>query len=463
MKKYTFPNEFLWGAATSGIQTEGNLNQANKSIWDLFYEKEPDNFLLGIGPDKVCETYSKYKEDCQLMKNISLNSIRTSITWSRLIKNFETGEIDEDGYKFYNDYIDEMIKNGINPIINLHHFDMPQELQLKYGGFESKHVVDLFALYCKRAFELFGHKVKRWTTFNEPIVPVEGGYLYNFHYPLKFDMKLGVQVGFNTMLAHSKAIKIYKSMNLDGEIGVILNLTPSYPKSNSAEDLEAAQLADLFFNKSFLDPLIKSEFPSELINILQKYNMLPESTEIEKSTILSNKVDFLGVNYYVPRRVQAIKGNKPAVLTMPEDLFSYYINESGRFNPYRDNNEIWPVSIYDIGKNIKDNYGNIKWYLAEIGIAMDLNSEGQPINGVIEDKFRTDLLKEHLIMLHKSIAEGSNCFGVHMWTFIDCWSWLNSFNRRYGFYRLDLATGERIIKSNALWFKELSENNYFED
>ena len=458
--EYKFPKNFWWGAATSGIQTEGGANQANKSVWDLWFEKEPTRFTYGIGPEKVCDTYNRYEEDVRLMKEINLNSLRTSIQWSRLIKNFETGEVCQDAVRFYNDYFDKMIKSGVEPIINLYHFDIPAELQLKYGGFESKKVVDLFEIYVKKAFELFGDKIKYWTTFNEPVVPVEGGYLYDFHYPNKKDPKLAVQVGFNTILAHAKAVKIFRDLNLKGQIGAILNLTPSYPRSNSAEDLEASEMANLFFNRSFLDPMVKGEFPEKLVDIIKLHGLLPEYTKEEKEEILNQKIDFLGVNYYVPRRVKA-KEQKERVFNNPEFYFDYYLNPQGRFNPFRDNNEIWPVAVYDIAKNIQDNYGNIPWYIAEIGIAMDLESEGIVVNGVIDDSFRTDLLKEHLIELHKAIEEGSNCFGVHMWTFIDCWSWTNSFKRRYGFYRLDLETGERMIKKNALWFKKLIENNGF--
>ena len=458
--KYKFPDKFWWGAATSGIQTEGNTNQINSSVWDLWFEKEPHRFTYGIGPEKVCDTYKRYEEDTKLMKEINLNSIRTSIQWSRLIKDFETGEPCGDAVKFYNDYFDSIVEKGIEPVINLYHFDMPAELQIKYGGFESKHVVELFVKYAKKAFELFGDRVKYWTTFNEPIVPVEGGYLYDFHYPNKRDPKLAVQVAYNTILAHAKVVKLYRSLSIKGEIGVILNLTPSYAKSESTEDKRASYMADLFFNRSFLDPMVKGEFPKDLIEVLKIHGILPEFTEDEINEILNQKIDFLGVNYYVPRRVQA-KEIPEKNFQNPEFYFDYYLNPDGRFNPFRDNNEIWPVAVYDIAKNIQNNYGNIPWYIAEIGIAMDLESEGSPLEGIIDDSFRTELLKEHLVELHRAIGEGSNCFGVHMWTFIDCWSWTNSFKRRYGFYRLDLKTGERIIKKNALWFSDVSNNNGF--
>ncbi|ELI8124322.1 glycoside hydrolase family 1 protein [Yersinia enterocolitica] len=462
MTTYQFPAGFFWGAAASGPQTEGTDNKPHRSIWDSWFASHPERFFQQIGPTKVCETLHKYKEDVALMKNIGFNSFRTSIQWSRLIEDFETGKPNDDAVRFYHDYFDEMIRNGIEPIINLYHFDMPEELQNRYGGFESRYVAELFAHFAKTAFELFGHKIKYWTTFNEPIVPVEGGYLYDFHYPCKKDGKLAAQVAFNIMLAHAKAIKCYRELHLTGEIGVVLNLTPSYTRSDSPEDQKAAWYADLLFNRSFLDPLVKHQFPQELCEILATHDCLPTVSKEDVCLITDSRIDFLGVNYYVPRRVKARESEYTLDYFTPEYYFENYVDPDGRFNPYRDNNEILPQAIYDIAANIRDNYGNIKWYLAEIGIAMDLASEGPvQVDGVIDDSFRIALMEEHLVQLHRAINEGANCFGVHQWTFIDNWSWINSFKRRYGFYRLDLATGERQIKRNGLWFKSLAETNQF--
>lgn len=456
MKK--FPKNFFWGAAASGPQTEGVKNKVNKSIWDLWFEKEPERFYKKISSEVVCNTYEKFKEDVKLMKEINFNSFRTSIQWSRLIKDFYTGEVDSDGVKFYNNYINEMIANGIEPIINLYHFDMPAQLQEELGGWENKKTVELFVIFARKAFELFGDRVKYWTTFNEPIVPVEGGYLYDFHYPCKKNMKLAVQVAYNTILAHSKVVEEYRKHNLDGKIGVILNLTPTYTRDDREEDIKAAKIADLFFNRSFLDPMVKGVSPNELIEILKEHNVLPETTEEEKETIKKQRVDYLGVNYYVPRRVKA-REDKVLDFSQPEYYFEYHIKESGRFNPYRDGNEIHPEAIYDIAKNIQDNYGNIPWYIAEIGIAMNYEAEKILEDGRIDDSFRTKLMIEHFDQLHKAITEGANCFGVHQWTFIDNWSWLNSFKRRYGFYRLELETGERKLKEHGKWFREVAKNN----
>ncbi|MDG3085310.1 glycoside hydrolase family 1 protein [Vibrio hannami] len=465
MTTYTFPENFLWGAAASGIQTEGVTNKANESIWDLWHRESPERFYKGIGSQVVTDTYNRYKEDVQLMKQVGFNSFRTSIQWSRLIKDFETGEVCPDAVEFYNNYLDEMIANGIEPMINLYHFDMPAQLQEKFGGFESKKVVELYVDYAVKAFKLFGRKVKYWITFNEPIVPTEGGYLYDFHYPCKKDGKLAVQVAYNTILAHAKAVHAFNQLSIeDSKIGVVLNLTPSYTRNDSEEDKQAAWYADLLFNRSFLDPMVKNEIPQELCDVLKEQNVLPETTAEEIEAITSAKIEFLGVNYYVPRRVKAREAEYDLDYFTPEVYFENYVNPNGRFNPYRDNNEILPTAVHDIAMNVKDNYGNVPWFLAEIGIAMDEVSEGKPDeDGYIDDTFRTDLMKEHLAQLHRAIEDGANCFGVHQWTFIDNWSWTNSFKRRYGFYRLDLETGNRIPKKHGIWFKELTATGTFVD
>ncbi|WOO86783.1 glycoside hydrolase family 1 protein [Mollicutes bacterium LVI A0039] len=461
--KYQFPEGFLWGAAASGPQTEGIKNKANLSIWEHWFEKEPDRFYNNLSNYIACDTYNRYKEDVQLMTNINMNSFRTSIQWSRLIKDYETNEVCDDAVKFYRSYFEEMINNGVTPIINLYHFDMPLPLYEQYGGFESKVVCRKFAEYAKICFELFGDIIKYWTTFNEPIVPVEGGYFDNFHFPNKIDPKLGIQVGYNTQLAHSMAVEEFRKVQVNGEIGITVNLTPVYPRSDNPEDVKASEIANAIFNKSFVDPSVNGQFPELLISILKEENLMPIYTQEELDLIGRNEVDFLGINYYVPRRVCAPKHtfNESSPWHYSK-YFDGYSMPGSRNNPHRDDNEIYPKALYDIGKTVQNDYGNLKWYVAEIGISITGEEHMRDDNGMVDDQFRTSLFEEHLVQLHKAIEEGSNCFGVHQWTFIDNWSWLNSHKRRYGFYFLDLETRDRHIKKHAYYFKKLSENNGFE-
>ena len=444
--KYKFPDNFWWGSATSGPQSEGRFNKKHDNVFDYWFDIEPEAFFNGVGPNVASNFYNSYKEDIAMLKEIGLNSFRTSIQWTRLIKDFETAEPEEDGVRFYNDVIDECIKNDIIPVMNLHHFDLPIELYNKYGGWESKKVVDLFVKFANVAFNLFGDRVKYWTTFNEPIVIVEGEYLYQFHYPKIVDGKKAMQVLYNLNLASAKAIKAYRDGNNDGKIGIILNLTPSYPRSNSKEDVEASKIADNIFNNSFLDPAIKGEFPKELVELLAKDNVLWESTEEEMDIIKNNTVDFLGVNYYQPRRTKAKESKfDDSHGWMPDKYIDNYEMPGRRMNPYR-GWEIYPQAMYDIAINIRDNYNNIPWYVSENGMGVEGEERFINADGVIEDDYRIDFMKEHLEYLHKAIEEGSNCFGYHTWTPIDCWSWSNAYKNRYGFIAVDLETQKKTIK-----------------
>ena len=164
----------------------------------------------------------------------------------------------------------------------LYHFDMPLKLQ-EIGGFENREVVELYAKYASKMFELYGDKVKKWFTFNEPIVVAEGGYLYKFHYPEVVSFKRAIQVAYNMNLvaynmnlSSAKAVKAFKESGKTGDIGIILNLTPSYPRNeNNKEDLKASYICDLLFNRSFLDPAAKGEFPEDLVKFVKENNLRP--------------------------------------------------------------------------------------------------------------------------------------------------------------------------------------------
>lgn len=453
-----FPEKFLWGSSISAEQSEGRFLNDGKdlTVWDKFYEEEPYKFFDEIGPNKTTSIYEKYKDDMKLLKETGHTVYRTSISWARLLPN---GKLNDKAVKFYRDYFELLIKNNIVPFVNLYHFDTPLYLQEK-GGFLNKEVVEEYRKYAKLCFELFGDIIKNWTTFNEPIVTVECSYLKQYHYPLEVDSQKATQAAFNICLASAKAINEFKKIVKDGQIGIILNLTPAYPRSNNKYDLDAARIAELFANKSFLDPSIKGVYPEELIEIIKKHNLLPEYNKEELDIIKNNTVDFLGVNYYQPLRVCAKEhmpnDNAPF---MPEYYYDYYVMPGRKMNPYR-GWEIYPKGLYDIGKNIKENYGNIKWYVMENGMGVE-NEERFRKNGIIEDDYRIEFMKDHLRYLHKAIEEGSNCKGYLVWTFIDCWSWMNAYKNRYGLVELNYETQERIIKKSGRWFKNLSENNGF--
>lgn len=459
--KLTFPDHFMWGSAASATQTEGASQQfgKGKNIWDRWFELEPERFHQRVGPEHTSQFYKNMEDDIPLLTATGHNSFRTSISWSRLYPD-GAGDINPQAVDFYNAMIDALLEKGITPIINLFHFDMPLAMQ-EIGGFENEQVAHHFARYAASCFRLFGDRVKYWFTFNEPIVHVEGGYLYNFHYPNRVDPQAAVRVAFNTLYASALAIEQYRAQDQDGKIGIVLNLTPSYPRSQHPADLRAAEIADLFFNRSFLDPAVKGTFPPELLTLLEKHNLMPSGLGQACTVIQCNTVDFLGVNYYHPRRVCARHSlpNPEAPFT-PEYYFDNYTMPGSRINEDK-NWEIYEKGLYDIALNIRDNYGNIPWMVSENGFGVK-DERNRIVNGELNDDYRIQFYRDHLFWLHKGIAEGSHCFGYHVWTFIDNWSWSNAYRNRYGLISLDLQTGSRLVKKSGHWFKALHDNNGFD-
>ncbi|KAF1302124.1 glycoside hydrolase family 1 protein [Candidatus Enterococcus willemsii] len=457
----TFPKDFLWGAATSAPQTEGAalLDGKSPSTWDKWFEMEPELFFDGVGPNDTSNVYVQYKEDIALMKKMSMNSYRTSIAWTRLLPDGKT--LNPKAVAFYRDYFEEMIKQGIEPIINLFHFDMPWWLMEK-GGWEARESVDHFAFYAKTAFEQFGDIVKKWATFNEPLVHIECGYMGDAHYPKVHDFKRAIQVGYHTLLAHAAAVKAYKeSSQNDGEIGIILNLSPVYAKSEEPADQEARHKADLIYIRSFVDTVVHGYFPQEFIDLLEENQLLPETQAGDRTIFEENTVDFLGVNYYQPLRVQAVENPRfPA--QSPGDFARYYDWPEKRINPHR-GWEIYPEGMYDIAMRLKKDYYNIPWYVSENGMGVEGEEQFLDAQGVIQDDYRIAFLEDHLAMLAKAMQEGSQCFGYHMWTFVDCWSWLNAYKNRYGFYRLNREQNyARSDKASSYWMKQVIEQSGFE-
>lgn len=460
--KYRFPDKFWWGTATSATQSEGRIPGDGKgdNIWDYASHHYNERFYNGVTADDTSGFYQHWREDIQRAKDIGLNSFRTSISWSRLIPDGD-GDINPLAVEFYNQVINELIDQGIEPFINLYHFDMPMALQEK-GGFENRDVVEAFARYADICYQLFGDRVRHWFTFNEPLIPAEAGYLHPRHYPYVSDFRRAAQVLHHIVIAHCKAVAAWRKRDLPGKIGIIMDVIPVYPRNDSPEDRQAAAMADLFYTRSINEPILLGRYPAELLAILNEHSQLPVALPGDSELIAATRIDLLGINYYRPRRVKA----RETPLTeaqnfVPERFFEEYIMPGRRMNTSR-GIEIYPPALYDIAMLIKHRYGNIPWFVSENGIGI-MDEEQFMVNGEVQDDYRIAFLEEHLTWLHKAIADGSQCLGYHMWTFIDCWSWQNAYKNRYGFYRLDLANGQRSLKKSGRWFRTVIENNGFEE
>ncbi|WP_162138150.1 glycoside hydrolase family 1 protein [Spiroplasma diminutum] len=447
-----FPKNFQIGASMSAMQTEGKgITNIGELAFDQYFKESPELFHNNIGPDITCDITRHYKEDIKMFNQIGLDSVRTGFSWARL---FPDGvNIDKDAVDFYHDYINEYRNNNIKIIMTLFHFDMPLWAHKK-GGWSSREVIESFIKYCEFIFNEYGDDVDYYVTFNEPLVPVYEGYLNDKHYPAIDDPKQAVQQAYGIFLAHSKAILAFRNFNLKAPIGVVFNWNYTYAFSNSKEDIEAAKVYDAYVNRGPLDIMYNGTINELWYKTLSDYSILPDYTKEEIKIIKKTKVDFLGINYYFPCRVKAKSNGKKRWIM---DEFVIEIPKNAKINPHR-GWEIYPEALYEIGMELKEKYDNIPWYIAENGMGVENEERFRDVEGMINDDYRIEFLKDHMSQIKKAVDDGSNCFGYHIWAALDCWSFRNAFKNRYGLIEVNLEDQTRKFKKSAYWYKKLIES-----
>ncbi len=454
--KTTFPNNFYWGSATSGPQTEGSLDRS-ETIWDYDFKNNPNSFFEKTNVKG--DAYKRYPEYVEWASKANFNSLRTSIQWSRLMPNGKN--ISKKAVDFYRNYFKSLKQRKIKVFVSLFHFDMPM-WAMELGGWTSRKVVDAFVDFANKVFENFGDLVDKWFTFNEAIVPIECQYLYKFHHPYEVDMSKALQSLWNIQITHHKIVNNFKNTNLKSEIGIILNITPAIPRSDSKEDLEASEWAAIFQYKALLDSMILGKYPKKLINFAKEKNIMWTIKKGDWELMNKKKMDILGVNYYQPIRVKTLESRKPNPKFIPNEYFYEHYDMPGRIINEHRGWEIYPKGIYDSLMLIKNEYNNLKTYVAENGIGVQ--GEQKFIDkktGLINDDYRIDFIKNHLKQVSKAIQDGANCNGYHIWTYIDNWSWLNAYKNRYGIIEFNLETQEFKPKKSFEFLKNLYKNNYF--
>lgn len=460
------PKDFFVGAAASAWQTEGWSDKTHDSYMDLWYKKTPHLWHNGYGPAIATDFYHRYKEDIKLMKEIGLQRYRTSIDWSRFIEDFETARVNSKALAYYQDMLDELIANGIEPMICLEHYELPAALFEKYGGWGSKHVVELFVKYAEKVFAAFGNKVQYWFTFNEPIVVQTRAYLDSLRYPFEQNTKKWMQWNYNKILATAKVVKLFKEKKIgekiSAKIGVILNPEVVYPRSSAVHDIKAAEMYDLFFNRMFLDPSLKGEIPAELFTVLPRHACMFEYTAEELDIIHENPVDWVGLNLYFPRRVKARNSAwNPNVPFHPSYYYEEFDLPGKRMNPYR-GWEIYPQIMYDMAMRMKNEYGNKAWFIAESGMGVENEDQYKDHTGQIQDVYRISFIAEHMAWLIKAINDGCDCKGYMLWAFTDNVSPQNAFKNRYGLVEINLQEQRnRRIKKSGEWFKKMAGSRDF--
>lgn len=467
--KVNIPDDFIIGAAASAWQTEGwsGKKEAQDSYLDLWYKNNKNVWHNGYGPGVATNFYNRYKEDIGIMAEIGLTHYRTSINWSRFLSDYEEAEVDEEYAAYIDKVIDELLEKGVEPMICLEHYEVPAYLFEKYGGWNSKHVVDLFVKYADKVLERYGHKVKHWFTFNEPIVVQTRVYLDAIRYPFEQNTQKWMQWNFHKALATAKVVELFKQKGLKektgAKMGVILNPEVTYARSSAPHDQQAAQIYDLFFNRIFLDPSIKGEYPQQLFDLMVKHDIAFDYTQEDLAVIKDNTVDYVGINLYYPHRVKArTNAWNEGTPFHPSYYYEMFDMPGKKMNPFR-GWEIYPQIMYDMAIRMKEEYGNIEWFIAENGMGVENEARYKDETGRIQDDYRIDFISEHMKWLLKAVEEGSNCKGYMLWAFTDNVSPMNAFKNRYGLVEINLEDNRnRKQKKSALWYKSIIANRALE-
>ena len=252
-----FPADMKWGAATASYQIEGATKEDGRgpSIWDTFCET-PGKVVNGDSGEVACDSYHRVDEDVAIMKDLGIDVYRFSVAWPRIFP-VGRGEVNEKGLAYYHKLLDSLLANGIEPMVTLYHWDLPQALQ-DQGGWDNRETIDAFVDYAELMFKEFSGKVKKWITFNEPWCI---SFLSNYegrHAPGNQDLQLAVNVAHHLHVAHGRTVQKFRALGIDGEIGYAPNVTWFEPYSKKEEDTLACQRGNAEFIEWFFDPVFKS-------------------------------------------------------------------------------------------------------------------------------------------------------------------------------------------------------------
>ena len=444
----TFPDGFLWGAATAAHQIEGSplADGAGPSIWTRFAHT-PGMTLNGDTGDVACDHYNRWKQDVAMMRELGLKAYRFSVSWSRILPE-GIGRVNQAGIDFYSNLVDELLANGIEPLLTLYHWDMPAALDDK-GGWLNRDSADWFAEYGSVLYRALDGRVKKWVTLNEPWVVTDGGYLHGALAPGHRSKYEAPIASHNLMRAHGAAVKAYRAIGKH-EIGLVVNIEPKYPASESAADMAAVRRAHAYMNEQYLHPALLGHYPPELKEIFG--DAWPDWPAADYD-LIKQPLDFVGINYYTRSVTKAAESYPLNTGVVRQPLGTY--TETGW--------EVFPQGLTELLLWFKQTYGDLPLYITENGAAFfdpptaDLDPETGERR--VRDPLRMDYLRKHLGAIHDAIRQGVDIRGYMLWSLMDNLEWSLGYSKRFGMVHVNYVTLERTPKDSARWYSKVIASN----
>jgi beta-glucosidase len=431
-----FPPTFAWGAATAAYQIEGAVNEDGRgeSIWDRF-SAVPGNVRNGDNGAVACDTYHRYREDVQLIRELGLDAFRFSVAWPRVIPEGR-GTPNPAGLDFYDRFVDELLENGIEPYATLYHWDLPQVLEDR-GGWPARETADAFAEYVEAVVARLGDRVRNWITVNEPWVISWLGYGLGQHAPGRTSESDALAAAHNVLLAHARAVEILRRDVPEGRVGITIDLVEIQPASESAADVEAARIEDGFRNRWFLDPVLRGRYPDDMV---EHYGASVPAIADGDLEAIAAPLDFMGVNYYTRNVVRACSetGSRLSVPVPGAERTAMGW-------------EVYPAGLSAVLTRLNSEYELPPLYITENGAAY---TDGRRHDGSVHDPERIAYIHGHIEAVASAIAEGVPVSGYFVWSLLDNFEWGHGYSQRFGLIYVEYPTLERVPKQSYRWYRD---------
>ncbi|GII01815.1 GH1 family beta-glucosidase [Planobispora takensis] len=430
---------FTWGVATSAYQIEGAVSEDGRlpSIWDTF-SRVPGAIDNGDTGEVACDHYHRWPEDVDLLGRLGVDAYRFSVAWPRVIPE-GSGAVNPRGLAFYDRLVDALLEAGIRPFVTLYHWDLPQALQDR-GGWPSRDTARRFAEYAAVVAEALGDRVTDWTTLNEPLCSSWLGHLEGRMAPGLTDLTAAVRASYHLHLGHGLAVQAIRSAARSApSIGIVNNLSPCEPATDSDEDRAAARRLDGHVNRWWLDPIAGRGYPEDMIEV---YGVDLPVREGDLETIAA-PLDYHGLNYYF-RQVVADDPGGPAPHARQVPVPGATTTAMGW--------EVHADGLEQLLMRLTGEYGVEKIFVTESGSAWH---DAVGPDGAVDDPERTVHLEEHLAACARAVRRGAPLAGYFAWSLLDNFEWAYGYDKRFGLVHVDYATQARTVKASGRRYAEM--------
>jgi beta-glucosidase len=444
----TFPAGFLWGAATSAYQIEGNLDAdgRGRSIWESFAAR-PGAIEGGGDGSRACDSYRRWRDDIDLVGELGLGAYRFSVGWARIMPEGR-GRPETRALDHYERFTDELLARGVTPVVSLNHWDMP-EAMMADGGWAGRPTIDAFAELACAVADRLADRVEWWITQNEPWIIALLGYQLGLHAPGVRDLPASVAAGHHVLLGHGAAADILHARNPQTKVGCTLSLFPCDPVSDDPADVAAARGSDGYVNRWYLDPLLGQGYPDDMRDHYERAlgRSLGEIIRPGDTELIGRRSDYLGVNYY-SRRVMT------AAPVGPDRPFPWQVVPPRHETKYTDGGwEYAPDNLRQLLVRLHEDYPGVPLVVTENGAVY---GDTPAHDGRVHDTRRIRFLIDHLQAVADAISAGADVRGYFYWSLMDNFEWALGYRPRFGLTYTDYATGTRTVKDSGRVYAEIA-------